>query len=72
MYKLISHPLLERHTKEVTAAVEKFKWTAAMNVLLPLLHLDLARGDIAQFLRLCLEETCVHEESKILIEALTE
>ena len=41
---------------------------AAMNVLLPLLHLDLARADIAQLLSLCLEETCAHEESKILIE----
>ena len=25
MYRLISHPLLVRQTKEVTAAVEKFK-----------------------------------------------
>ena len=72
MYRLVSHPLLVRHTKEVTAAVEKFKRTVAMNILLPLLHLDSARGDIAQFLSSCLEEVCAWEESKILIEALTE
>ena len=72
MYKLVSHPLLVRHTKEVTVAVEKFKCTAAMNILLPLLHLDSVRGDIAQFLSLRLEETCAREESKILIKALTE
>ena len=72
MYKLITHPLLVRHTKEVTAAVEKFKWTAAMNVLLLLLYLDSARGDIAQFLSFRLKEVCAHEESKILIEALME
>ena len=43
-----------------------------MNILLPLLHLDLARGDIAQFLSSRLEEVCAREESKVLIEALTE
>ena len=43
-----------------------------MNVLLPLLQLDSARGDIAQFLSSHLEEVCAQEESKILIEALTE
>ena len=72
MHRLISHPLLLRHSKEVTAAVEKFKWMAVMNVLLPLLHLDSARGDIAQFLSFRLEEVCACEESKILIEALME
>ena len=72
MYRLVNHPLLVKHTKEVTAAVEKFKWMAAMNVLLPLLHLDSARGDIAQFLNSCLEEVCASKESKVLIEALTE
>ena len=72
MYRLISHPLLVKHTKEVTAAIEKFKRTAAMNVLLPLLHLDSARGDIAQFLNSCLEEVCAGKESKVPIEALTE
>ena len=72
MYRLVSQPLLVKHTKKVTKAMQKFKWMAAMNLLLPLLHLDLARGDIAQFLSLHLEETCAREESKILIEALTE
>ena len=72
MYRLIHHPLLVRHTKEVTAAVEKFKQMVAMNILLPLLHLDSARGDIAQFLSSHLKEVCAREESKILIEALTE
>ena len=72
MYRLASHPLLVKHSDEVTAAVEKFKQTAAMNLLLPLLHLDSARGDIARFLNSCLEEVCVKEESKVLIEALTE
>ena len=72
MCRLINHSLLIRHTKEITAAVEKFKQTAAMNVLLPLLHLDSARGDITQFLNSCLEEVCAKEESKVLIEALTE
>ena len=72
MYRLVSHPLLVKHTNEVTVAVEKFKQTAAMNVLLPLLHLDSARGDIAQFLNSCLKEVCAQEESKVLIEALTE
>ena len=43
-----------------------------MNVLLPLLHRDSARGDIAQFLNSRLEEVCAWEESKFLIEALTE
>ena len=72
MYRFISHPLLVKHTNESTAAVEKFKQTAAMNVLLPLLHLDSARGDIAQFLNSHLKEVCAWEESKFLIEALTE
>ena len=72
MCRLVNHPLLVRHTKEVTATVEKFKQTAAMNILLPLLHLDSARGDITQFLNSCLEEVCANEESKVLIEALTE
>ena len=52
--------------------MERFRQTVAMNVLLPLLHLDLARDDIAQFLNSCLKEVCVKEESKVLIEALTE
>ena len=64
--------LLVKHSNEVTAAVEKFKQTAAMNLLLPLLHLDSARGNIAKFLNSCLEEVCAKEESKVLIEALTE
>ena len=72
MCRLISHPLLVKHTNKVTAAVGKFKQMVAMNVLLPLLHLDSARGDIAQFLNSCLEEVCAREESKVLIEALTE
>ena len=72
MCRLVNHPLLIKHTKEITAAVEKFKQTAAMNVLLPLLHLESARGDIAPFLNSCLEEVCAKEESKVLIEALTE
>ena len=33
LYRLVTHPLLVKHTNEVTAAMEKFKWTAAMNVL---------------------------------------
>ena len=72
MCRLISHPLLVKHTNEITAAVEKFKQTVAMNILLPLLHLDSARGDIVQFLNSCLEEVCAWEEYKVLIEALTE
>ena len=40
MYKLASHPLLAKHSDEITAEVERFKQTAAMNLLLPLLHLD--------------------------------
>ena len=72
MCRLVSHPLLVKHTNEITAAVEKFKQTVAMNILLPLLHLDSARGDIAQFLNSCLEEVCAREESKVLIDALTE
>ena len=72
MYKLTSHPLLVKHSDEVTAAVEKLKQTAAMNLLLPLLHLDSARSDIARFMNFCLEEVCAKEESKVLIEALTE
>ena len=43
-----------------------------MNILLPLLHLDLVRGNIAQILNSRLKEVCVKEESKVLIEALTE
>ena len=72
MCRLVNQPLLVRHTKEITAAVEKFKQTAAMNVLLPVLHLDSARGDITQFLNSRLKEVCAKEESKVLIEALTE
>ena len=72
MCRLVNYPLLIKKTKEITAAVEKFKQTAAMNVLLPLLHLDSARGDIAQFLNSCLKEVCAKEESKVLIEALRE
>ena len=72
MYRLVSHPLLVKHTNEVSAAVEKFKQTVAMNVLLPLLHLDSTRDDIAQFLNSHLKEVCAREESKVLIEALTE
>ena len=72
MYKLTSHPLLVKHSDEVTATVEKFKQTAAMNLLLPLLHLDSARSDIARFMNSHLKEVCAKEESKVLIEALTE
>ena len=72
MYKLTSHPLLVKHSDEVTATVEKFKQTAVMNLSLPLLHLDLARSDIARFINSRLEEVCAKEESKVLIEALTE
>ena len=45
--KLVNHPPLIRHTKEITSAMERFRQTAAMNILLPLLHLDSVRGDIA-------------------------
>ena len=72
MYKLASHPLLAKHSDEITAEVERFKQTATMNLLLPLLHLDSARSNIARFINSCLEEVCVREESKVLIEALTE
>ena len=72
MYKLTSHPLLVKHSDEVTAAVEKFRQTAAMNLLLPLLHLDSARGNIARFMNSHLKEVCEKEESKVLIEALME
>ena len=72
MCRLINNPLLIKHTKEITAAVEKFKQTAVMNILLPLLHLDSARGNIAQFLNSHLEEVCAKKEFKVLIEALTE
>ena len=72
MYKLTSHPLLVKHSDEVTATVEKFKQTAAMNLLLPLLHLDSARSNIAKFINSRLEEVCAKEESKVLIKALTE
>ena len=72
MYKLASYPLLAKHSDEITAEVEWFKRTAAMNLLLPLLHLDSARSDIAKFINSCLEEVCAKEESKVLIEALTE
>ena len=71
MYKLTSHPLLVKHSNEVTATVEKFKQTAAMYLLLPLLHLDSARINIARFMNSHLKEVCVKEESKVLIEALT-
>ena len=43
-----------------------------MNLLLPLLHLDSARSNIARFINSRLEEVCAKEESKVLIEALTE
>ena len=33
MWRLVNYPLLIKKTKEITAAVEKFKQTAAMNVL---------------------------------------
>ena len=72
MYKYTSHPLLVKHSDEVTATVEKFKQTAAMNLLLPLLHLDSARSNIARFMNSHLKEVCAKEESKALIEALTE
>ena len=72
MYKLASHPLLAKHSDEITAEVERFKRTATMNLLLPLLHLDSARSDIARFINSCLKEVCAREESKVLIEALTE
>ena len=72
MYKLASHPLLVKHSNEITAAVERFKQTAAMNLLLPLLHLDSARSNIARFINSCLKEVCAKEESKVLIETLTE
>ena len=72
MYKLASHPLLVKHSDKITAAVERFKQTAAMNLLLPLLHLDSARSEIARFINSCLKEVCAKEESKVLIEALTE
>ena len=72
MYKLASHPLLAKHSDEITAEVERFKRTAAMNLLLPLLHLDSARSDITRFINSHLKEVCVREESKVLIEALTE
>ena len=72
MYKLTSHPLLVKHSDEVTATVEKFKQTAAMNLLLHLLYLDSARSDIARFMNSHLKEVCAKEESKVLIEALTE
>ena len=35
MCQFVNHPLLIKHTKEITAAVEKFKQTVAMNFLLP-------------------------------------
>ena len=72
MYKLTGHPMLVKHSDEITAAVEKFKQTAAMNLLLPLLHLDSARSNIARFINSRLEEVCAREESKVLIEVLTE
>ena len=43
-----------------------------MNLLLPLLHLDSAQSDIARFINSHLEEVCAREESRVLIEALTE
>ena len=72
MYKLGSHPLLAKHSNEITAAVERFKQTANMNLLLPLLHLDSSRSNIDRFINSHLEEVCAKEESKVLIEALTE
>ena len=72
MYKLASHPLLVKHSDEITAAVESFKQTAAMNLLLPLLHLDSARSNVARFINSRLKEVCAKEEFKVLIEALTE
>ena len=72
MYKLASHPLLVKHSDKITAAVERFKQTAAMNLLLPLLHLDSARSDIARFINSCLKEVCAKEQSEVLIEALME
>ena len=72
MYKFTSHPLLVKHFDEITATVEKFKQTAAMNLLLPLLHLDSARSNIARFINYHLKEVCAKEESKVLIKALTE
>ena len=72
MYKLTSQPLLVKHSDEVTATVEKLKQTAVMNLLLPLLHLDSARSDIARSMNSHLKEVCAKEESKVLIEALTE
>ena len=70
--KLASHPLLAKHSDEITAEVKRFKRTAAMNLLLPLLHLDSARSNIARFINSHLKEVCAREESKILIKALTE
>ena len=52
--------------------MERFKQTAAMNLLLPLLYLDSARSDIARFINSHLKEVCAKEESKVLIKALTE
>ena len=72
MYNLTSHLLLVKHSDEVAAAVEKFKQTAAMNLLPPLLHLDSPRSDIARFMNSHLKQVCAREESKVLIEALTE
>ena len=72
MYKLASHPLLAKHSDEITVEVERFKRTATMNLLLPLLHLYSARSDIARFINSHLKEVCAREESKVLIKALTE
>ena len=41
-------------------------------LLLPLLHLDSARSNIAGFINSHLKEVCAREESKVLIKALTE
>ena len=52
--------------------MERFKQTAAINLLLSLLHLDSAQTNIARFINSRLEEVCAKEEFKVLIKALTE
>ena len=47
MCKLASHPLLTKHFDEITVEVKRFKQTATMSLLLPLIHLDSASSDIA-------------------------
>ena len=56
MYKLASHPLLAKHSDKITAEVERFKRTATMNLLLPLLYLDSALSDMTRFMNTHLEE----------------